>query len=120
MDRMPLSLTTCICWLLDYKSFKNTSEPYDILNHKLQKVMGECIFSVSRDVFTPFRLGLAVQLYHDIGSKQLIETLHSNGFCASYGEVRRYLTSIAHHEIENIQDGVYVPAGIIPMQQVVV
>ena len=51
-----------------------------------------------------YQLGLAVQLYHDIGSKQLIETLHSNRFCASYGEVRRYLTSIAHHEIENIQD----------------
>ena len=61
--------------------------------------------------------GLAVPLYHDIGSKQLIETLHSNGFCASYGEVRRYLTSIAHHEIEKIQDSVYVPDGIIPMHQ---
>jgi hypothetical protein len=47
----------------------------------------------------------------NIGSKQLIKTLHSNGFCASYGEVRRYLTSIAHHEIEKIQD------GIIPMHQ---
>jgi hypothetical protein len=58
-----------------------------------------------------------VQLYHDIGSKQLIETLHSNGLCASYGEDRRYLTSIAHHEIEKIQDGVYVPDGIIPMHQ---
>jgi hypothetical protein len=34
-----------ICWLLDYKSFKNESEPYNILNDKLQKVMGitECI-----------------------------------------------------------------------------
>ena len=101
MNRMPLSLTKFICWLLDYKSFKNASEPYNILNDKLQKVMSitECIFSVSRDVLTQFHLGLAVQLYHDIGSKQLIETLHSNGFCASYGEVRRYLTSIAHHEI---------------------
>jgi hypothetical protein len=29
----------------------------------------------------------------------------------AYGEVRRYLTSIAHHEIEKIQD------GIIPMHQ---
>ena len=77
----------------------------------------ECIFSVSRDVLTPFHLGIAVQLYHDIGSKQLIETLHSNGCCASYGEVRRYLTSIAHHEIEKNQDGVYVPDGIIPMHQ---
>jgi hypothetical protein len=40
----------------------------------LQKVIGitECIFSVLRDVFTPFHIGLAVQLYHDIGSKQLI------------------------------------------------
>jgi hypothetical protein len=102
MDRMPLSLTKFICWLLDYKSFKHASEPYNILNDKLQKVMGitECILSVSRYVFTPFHLGLAVQLYHDIGSKQLIETLHSNGLCASYGEVRRYLSSIAHHEIE--------------------
>jgi hypothetical protein len=62
------------------------------------------LFSVSRDVFTPFHIGLAIQLYHDIGSKQLIETLHSNGFCASYGEVKRYLTSIAHHEIEKNQD----------------
>ena len=54
MDRMPLSLTKFICWLLDYKSFKNESEPYNILNDKLQKVMGitECIFPVSRDVFT--------------------------------------------------------------------
>jgi hypothetical protein len=77
----------------------------------------ECIFSVSRDVFTPFHPGLAVHLYYDIGSKQIIETLHSNGFCASYGEVRRYLTSIAHHAIEKIQDGIYVPDGIIPMHQ---
>ena len=35
MDRMPLSLTKLICWLLDYKSFKNASEPYNILNDKL-------------------------------------------------------------------------------------
>jgi nitrate/TMAO reductase-like tetraheme cytochrome c subunit len=52
-----------------------------------------------------------------VSVKQLIETLHSNGFCASYGEVRRYLTSIAHHEIEKNQDGVYVPDCIIPMHQ---
>jgi hypothetical protein len=31
MDRMPLSLTKFICWLLDFKSFKNASEPYNIL-----------------------------------------------------------------------------------------
>jgi hypothetical protein len=35
MNRMPLSLTKFICWLLDYKSFKNASEPYNILIDKL-------------------------------------------------------------------------------------
>jgi hypothetical protein len=34
-DRMPLSLMKFICWLLDYKSFKNESEPYNILNEDL-------------------------------------------------------------------------------------
>ena len=77
----------------------------------------ECIFSVSRDFFTPFHLGLAIQLYHDFGSRQLIDTLYFHGFCASYGEIRRYLTSIAHHEIEKITGGVYVPDGIIPIQE---
>ncbi|VDI38275.1 Hypothetical predicted protein [Mytilus galloprovincialis] len=37
------------------------------------------------------------------------------GFCASYGEIRRYLTSTANHEIEKITNGVYVPDGIIPI-----
>jgi hypothetical protein len=36
MNQMPLSLTKFICWLLDYKSFKNASEPYNIINDKLQ------------------------------------------------------------------------------------
>jgi hypothetical protein len=45
-----------------------------------------------------------------------IDTLYSHGSCASYGEIRRYLTSIAHHEIEQITGGVYVPDGIIPIQ----
>ena len=69
----------------------------------------ECIFSISKDVFTPFYLGLAVQLYHNVGSKQLIETLYSHGLCASYGEVRRYLTSIVHYEMEKLHDDVHVP-----------
>ena len=68
-------------------------------------------------LFTPFHLGLAIQLYHDFGSRQLIDTLYSHGSCASYGEIRRYLTSIAHHEIEQITGGVYVPDGIIPIQE---
>jgi hypothetical protein len=56
-------------------------------------------------------------LYHNFGSKQLIETLYSHGCCASYGEVRRYLTSIVHHEMEKRHDDVHVPDGIIPSSQ---
>ena len=119
MEWMPLSLTKFICWLLDKKSFQDASEPYVIPHDKIRKIMGktECIFSISKDVFTPLYLGLAVQLYHNFGSKQLIETLYSHGFCASYGEVRRYWTSIVHHETEKLHDNVHVPDGIIPIRE---
>jgi hypothetical protein len=43
------------------------------------------------------------------GSKNLVETLHSHGFCASYNELRRYLTSLADHEINKIENGTYIP-----------
>jgi hypothetical protein len=46
------------------------------------------------------------------GSKNLVETLHSHGFCASYNELRRYLTSLADHEINKIENGTYIPHGI--------
>ena len=65
----------------------------------------------------PFYIGLAVPLYHNFGSKQLIETLYSHGLCASYGEVRRYLTSIFHHEMEKLHDDVHDSDGIIPIRE---
>lgn len=51
------------------------------------------------------------------GSKLLVDILHSHGFCCSYDEVRRYLTSIANHEIERIETGVYVPDGILSVRE---
>jgi hypothetical protein len=42
---------------------------------------------------------------------------HSHGFCASYSEVRRFLTSVALKEEESIKEGVYVPDGIVPVCQ---
>lgn len=47
-------------------------------------------------------------MYHECGSKRLAETSNANGFCASYSEVQRYLTIVTNHEIERIQDCVYV------------
>jgi hypothetical protein len=46
---------------------------------KLRKVLGlvESIVSVARCTFIPFHLGLAIELYHEYGSRTLIETLFS-------------------------------------------
>jgi hypothetical protein len=55
--------------------------------------VAEMIISLHKNNFTPFNLGLALQLYHGYGSKHLIETLYAFGMCVSYTEVRQFLTS---------------------------
>jgi hypothetical protein len=74
--------------------------------------LAETIVSINKNSFTPFSPGLALQMHHVYGSKNLVETLHSHGFCASYNELRRYLTSLADHEINKIENGTYIPHGI--------
>jgi hypothetical protein len=115
---MPPTLTKFICWLIVEKSFSAVNIQKEMSEEKMRKYMSlsECIVSLCKSVITPFQIGLALQFYHDeFGSKQLIETLHAHGFCSSYDEVRRYLTSLANHEIDKIKKGVYAPNGIIPI-----
>ena len=116
---MPQSLLKFICWLIDEKAYKAASEPYTVPIDKIRKILGitELIVSLSKHTFTPFHLGLAVQLYHEFGSRGLVDNLNSHGFCASYSEVRRFLTSVALKEEESIKEGVYVPDGIVPVCQ---
>ena len=99
---MPPTLTKFICCLIDEKSFSAVNIQKEMSEEKMWKYMSlsECIVSLCKSVITPFQIGLALQLYHEFGSKQLIETLHTHGFCSSYDEVRRYLTSLANHEID--------------------
>ena len=40
-------------------------------------------------------LGIAVQLHHHFGSKFVIDSLNSHGFCSSYSEVQRFEMSAA-------------------------
>ena len=56
-------------------------------------------------------MGLALQLYNGYRSKHLIETLHAFGICASYTEVRQFLTSAANHEIAKTEVSC-IPYGI--------
>jgi hypothetical protein len=98
---IPPSLMTFLSWLVDDNCFHIESD-YNALSHdKARKciAVAEMIISLHKNSFTPFNLGLALQLYHGYGSKHLIETLHAFGICASYTEVRQFLTSAANHEI---------------------
>jgi hypothetical protein len=98
---MPPVLTTFLCWLLDDVAYDTVNKDHTIPPERLRKCMAlaETIVSINKISFTPFSLGLALQMRHVYGSKNLVETLHSHGFYASYNELRRYLTSLADHEL---------------------
>ena len=117
MEYLPQSLVKVLCWLFDGKTFSSAQEPYSISKDKFRKALGiaDSIVSISKQSFTPFHLGLGAQVYHEFGSRHLIDTLHAHGFCASYDEIRLFTTSIANHEISKIENGVYIPDGIVPL-----
>ena len=75
--------------------------------------MLECILFASKNVLTTQHVSLAMQLHNYFGSRGLIDTLYAYGFCISYDELRRLLTSAAEEEIKRINEGVYIPTGII-------
>ena len=104
---------TFLSWLVDDNYFHIESD-YNALSHdKARKciAVAEMIISLHKNNFTPFNLGLALQLYHGYGSKHLIETIHAFGICASYTEVRQFLTSAANHEIAKTEVSC-IPYGI--------
>ena len=78
IQSMPPALTKFICWLIDEKSFLAVSNQNQTPIEKMRKCMSltENIVSLSKNVITPFQIGLALQLYHEFGSKQLVDTLH--------------------------------------------
>ena len=78
IQSMPPALTKFICWLIDEKSFLAVSNQNQTPIEKMRKCMSLTgnIVSLSKNVITPFQIGLALQLYHEFGSKQLVDTLH--------------------------------------------
>ena len=100
--KLPSSLKIFMCWLLDDSVIESANDSTSVPIGKLRKCLSlaECIVSVSKNKFTSFHLGLALQVHHIYGYKNLIEILHSHQLCASYHEVRHYLTSVADHDIK--------------------
>lgn len=43
--------------------------------------------------------------------------MNACGFCVTYTELRRYLTSDANHEIDGISGDRYIPGGILPISE---
>jgi hypothetical protein len=73
------------------------------------------IISHATSVMSPKHLGLAVSLQHDFGSRKLVDTMLTLGYCISYTELRRFLTSAALH-VDSAQapskTGAYIPPEI--------
>ena len=118
-DLVPAELYRFILRLLDKNAHAAASEDYtpaeDI--HRKSLAIAETIIFNSTNMLTPLQFGLAVQLHHDHGSRSIIDTLHAHGLCVNYDELRRFLTSVGKGEVDRIRSGVYIPSGIIPINE---
>ena len=70
--------------------------------------LGQAIMQAARPraLIAPLQLGLGVQMHHQFGSKFLIDSLNSHGFCSSYSTVQKFERSAA------VAHGVDVPGWI--------
>lgn len=112
---VPHNLQLFFSWLINQDAFlrATTISDYDLNNQKRMLTFSEClIFSSEINVIPPFHFGLTLQLHHQFGSKFLIDTLNAYGFCATYDELRRFLTALAKKQIAK-NNRVYVPPKII-------
>ncbi|XP_033109669.1 uncharacterized protein LOC117110927 [Anneissia japonica] len=120
---LPKRLQRFIQCLCDKTAF-NSSDIDHVSSEDVKRryiSLAECIVYCSRrgksQVIPPFHIGLMTQLQHEYGSRNLIDTLNAYGMCASYDELRIFQTVAAEAQISRANDGVYVPPGIVNMQE---
>lgn len=116
---VPDTLYDFISWCTSTKDYENvvsSSDNDDNSKGPNLKVLSIChgIISLGRNIDTPMQLGLANQVFHEFGSKKLVELLSSLGHTVAYDEVRTFITSIASDQLSKTDD-VYVPHGIRPI-----
>jgi len=90
----------------DFVAWCTSKDEFDKAAHSVPgecdlRVLGIChsIIGLSCNTQTPITFGLGVQMHHDHGSRDLIERLSSLGFSINYGDVRKFLTSVAIDEL---------------------
>ena len=102
---VPESLQNVLQWLLDKHAFDLADRDYRSSEDITRKyiTLAECIIYCSRhgktNVLPPFHVGFMAQLHHEYGSRNLIDTLHAYGMCASYDELRKFQTASAEQQI---------------------
>ena len=70
------------------------------------------ITTLNTAVVSPKHLGLSIHMYHEYGSRKLIDRLYALGYGISYTELRQFLTSAAIHvtnEGQSLPSGAIVP-----------
>ena len=67
--------------------------------------IGQAIMQAVRPkaIIGPLQIGLGVQMHKQFGSRFLIDSLHSHGFCSSYSEVQKFERSAAYHQRTEIK-----------------
>ena len=58
--------------------------------------------AMPRLVLAPLQIGLAVQMHHHFGSRFLVDSLNSHGFCTSYTEVKKFEMSAASSQATDL------------------
>ena len=106
-----------LLWLISLDQYNTFSDVETAPDMVLRQAitLSDMILSANKKAMTPLHVGLAVHLYHEYGSRNLIEILHAHGVCISYDELRRFTTSIAEKELCQVENGVYVPGGLVPI-----
>jgi len=99
-------------WVTNDKAFNAGGNLPEVQTGGLRKCLEltECIVTI----LLCLRLFFLTSPYKYIASltKKIQKLLNSNGMCASYTELRRFLTSVANHEIEHIHGDRYIPSWI--------
>ena len=104
-------------WLIDNKAYESADPNYEPTEQIKRRslAMAECAIYNSRKLIIPLHLGLATQIHHKNGKSSIFETLNANGFCLSCDELRKFIIAAGKHEMSRTEDGIYVPAGILPV-----
>lgn len=106
-------LLKAIGWLVSDKHFSDATETDD---PKCVNIACD-ITTLATSKLSPKHVGLAVHFNHEFGSRKLIEDLYAMGYCMSYDELRRFLTSAATYVTTNqahTASGAIIPPELIP------